>query len=284
MLLVVVCLLTGLGVVALWFYRASGRNTLNANHEAAGQEIVALSAGTQAVLQGLDLPIEIRCYALLDPATVPESVQAFAGRVDQLVSAYEQAANGKLKAVRYNARSDVNTAAAVADGIKPFNIDKGDACYLGLAVIRDGKKELLPRLSPDWEQALESDLSRAIARLINASPPAKATVVTSQVDPAATAEVKRQIPNFASISLEEGSRVLHESALKDFKAAVSEMEVQVRDAEQRFSQASNSEAEQQVILKRLQQLQAERAGKLKQIAAKSAAQIEALRQLKEAAR
>ena len=106
----------------------------------------------------------------------------------------------------------------------------------------------------------------------------------SSIDPAVIAEVKRLIPNFSSVSMEVGNRLLRESALRDFKAAVSEMEIQVGEAEQRFIQTQNgkSEEEQQAALKLLQQVQANQAGKLKQIAARSTAQIEALRQLKEA--
>jgi len=285
-LLAVVCLLTILGIGAIWFYRTTSRGAVDMIEKTAGQEPGPLSAGTMALLQRLDSPIEIRFYALLDPASAPDSLQPFASRVDQLLSEYQQAANGKIKVTRYHPRSDVNSAAAAADGLKPFNLEKGDACYLGLAIIHNGQKESFPRLSPEWEPALESDLSRAIARLINTSSPANPALTSSQIDPAAIAEVKRLIPNFASMSVEDGTRVLRESALKDFKAAVSEMEIQVREAEQRVSQAQNgkSEEEQQAAMKLLQQVQADQTGKLKQIAARSAAQIEALRQLKEAAR
>jgi hypothetical protein len=281
-LLVVVWLLIGIGLGGLlWRYWAAGRGALKANDQAAGQEVVALSAGTKAVLRGLDSPVEIRFYALLEFANVSESVQALAGRVDQLLSAYQQEAGGKVKVTRYNSRSD--SKAAAADGIKPFNVDKGDACYLGLAVVHAGQKELLP-LAPEWERALESDLSRAITRVVNASPAGTATGAVLKIDPVVTAEVKRQIPNFASVSLEEGTRVLRESALKDFKTAVSEMEIQVREAQQRLSQAQagKSEAEQQAAMKELQRVRADHAEKLKEIAAGSSAQIEALRQLKEA--
>jgi len=287
-LLVAVCLLTVVGIGAIWYYRTAKRRAVNVSEEMSGRELVALSAGTKAVLQRLDSPIEIRFYALLDQAGGPDSLQTLAARVDQLLSAYQQAASGKIKVVRYNSRSDLKAAAAaaVADGIKPFNLGKGDDCYLGLAVLHNGQKESFPQLSPEWEQALESDLSRAIARLINAPSAAEVTAAASRIDPAVAAEVKRQIPNFASVSVVEGTRILRESALKDFKATASEMEIQIREAEQRVKQAQNgtSEAEQQAALKQLQQVRADQAAKLKEITARSSAQIEALRRLKEAAR
>jgi ABC-type uncharacterized transport system len=287
-LLGVVCLLTVVGIGVVWFYRNAHRRAANASAETPGQELVALSPGTKAVLQRIDSPVEIRFYALLDLAGGADSLQILAARVDQLLSAYEQEASGKIKVIRYNSRSDFKTAAAAAaaDGIKPFNLDKGDACYLGLAVAHNGQKESFPQLSPEWEQALESDLSRAIARLINAPSSVEAAAAVSQIDPAVAEDVKRQIPNVASVSMEEGTRILRESALKDFKVMASEMEIQVREAEQRVSQAQNgkSEAEQQAALKQLQQVRAEQAAKLKEITARSSAQIEALRRLKDAAR
>jgi len=287
-LLVAVCLLTGAGIGAVWLYRTAKRPAVNVTEETSGQELVELSAGTKAVLLRLDSPIEIRFYALLDRTSVSNSLQSLAARVDQLLSAYQQSASGKVKVIRYDSRSDFKTAAAAAeaDGIKPFYLDKGDACYLGVAVVHGRQKESFPRLFPEWEQALESDLSRAIARLINAPSPTEAAAANSQIDPDVAAEVKRQIPNFASVSMEEGTRVLRESALKDFKAAASEMEIQVKEAEQRIQQAQKgkSEAEQQAALNHLQQVRADQIERLKQIATRSSAQIEALRRLKEEAR
>src|SRR5690349_22044299 len=73
-------------------------------------------------------------------------------------------------------------------------------------------------------------------------------------DPAILAEVKRQVPNFASVSLEEGSQILRETAVKDLQAALSQMESQRKEAEQRVAQLeeSKSETEKQAALKDLQ--------------------------------
>src|SRR5881394_118330 len=48
------------------------------------------------------------------------------------------------------------------------------------------------------------------------APPVAATL---PVDAALLAEVKRQIPNFAAVSLEEGAQMLRAAALKDLQAA-----------------------------------------------------------------
>ena len=125
-----------------------------------------MSDATLTVLQKLDSVLEIRFYSVLDPASVPDSVMAFAGRVNQLLSAYQQAAGGKIKLTRFDSQSNLNHNAARADGVQAFNLDKGEPCYLGVALVFNGRKETLPHLSPEWEQALEPDLTRAIIRLM----------------------------------------------------------------------------------------------------------------------
>jgi len=277
--LLLVFFLLGLGAGAYWYYQSTKPARAV---EPDGKKDLALSDSTKVVLKRLASPVEIRFYSLLDPATVSDSVRDFALRVDRLLSAFQQEANGKVNVTRFNTPSDANAQAAAADGIQPFNRDKGNVCYLGLAVVLSGQKELLPQLAPDWEAALESDVSRAIVRVIGAQPSASSPVVAAgQPDPATLEEVKRAVPDLASVSVEEGTRLLREAALKDFVAAADEMELRQKEAQQRVSDAQGkSEAEQQAARKNLQQVQLEQAGKLKQVAARLQAQITALQQLK----
>jgi ABC-type uncharacterized transport system len=281
--LVLVFFLLGIAAGAFLIYRGASSGTANAGREAGSEQLVVLSDSTKAVLERLDSPVEIRFYSLLDPASVPDSSQAFARRVDQLLSAYQREAAGKINVVRYNSLSDANAGAASADGIKPFNMDKGDACYLGITIAHGGQKESLPQLFPEWEQALEFDLARAIVRVSNTTATTKPVVAdTSQPDKAVVEEVKRAIPNLASVSLEEGKGILRGAAMNEFSAAAEEMQKQVKDAQQRLAQAqsNSSEAVQQAAMKQLQQVQAEQTEKLKQIAARAQAQIQALEQIK----
>jgi hypothetical protein len=121
---------------------------------------------------------------------------------------------------------------------------------------------------------------------LSAGPTAVLQRLEASVDPAIIAEVKRQIPNFASVSLEEGSQVLRQAALRDLQAALSQMEGQLKEAEARVAQMEETKAEtgKQAALKDLQRLQAEQAAKLSEFTTRSSAQIEALRQMKELAR
>ena len=283
--LALIIFLLGVAGIACWFWSASKRGAAGSERLPRAKSPVTLSDSTKAILKRLNSSVEIRFYALLDPASVSDALQAFAGRVEGLLTGYEQEASGKIKVIRYDSRSDFNVAAlaASADGIQPFNLDKGDACYLGIAVACNDQKESLSRIAPEWEQALESDLSRAIERVAQSKAPAQPLATASQTDPAVVEEVKRVIPNFASVSVEEGKRILTETALKDFKTTVNKMELQLRNAEQRFSQAQagGSKAEQQAAQKQLQQIRAEQPEQLKQMAARLQIQIQALQQLKE---
>jgi hypothetical protein len=277
-LLLAVVFLLGIAVSAVWFLIGSK------NAEPGGKPTIQLSESTRAVLSRLDAPLEIRFYALLDPATVPDSMMAFSARVDQLLSAYEQAAGGKIKVTTINSPSTPNANAARADGIQAFDSQKGDACYLGIALVIKGHKETVPRLSPDWEQALEPDLTRAVLRLLDAGRADTISLVVSQANATAVQEVKALIPNLAAVSAQQGREILQNAAFKDFTAATKEMEIQLKEAQQSLAQAHNggSEAEQQAAMKHLQEVQAEQTEKLKQIAGRSKTQIDTFQQLKAA--
>jgi len=275
-------LLVGAAFGAVWLYRTAHRGPA-VSGEPTGPQPVALSDTTLSVLQKLDSVLEIRLYSILDPASVPDSEMAFASRVDQMLLAYQQAAGGKIKLTRFDAQSNLNPNAARADGVQAFNLDKGAACYLGVALAYQGRKEILPHLSPEWEQAVEPDLTRAILRLVEAPRPTGAGApVPSEVNTNAVREVKALIPNLGTVSEEEGTRILREAALNEFTAAAKEMQVQLKQAEQRLAQARSggSDADQQAAMKQLQQVQSEQDQKLKEIAARSKAQIDALQQLK----
>ncbi|MDE3067652.1 MAG: hypothetical protein KGJ60_08885 [Verrucomicrobiota bacterium] len=125
----------------------------------------------------------------------------------------------------------------------------------------------------------------AAAPAANAPSPGRPVVEAAPpVNAAAIAEVKRAIPNFASVSVENGTRILQQAALKNFAAAAKTMDEQVKQAQRQLVQAENSQspAEQQAAMKRLQQVQTAQAQKLQQIAARLQAQIAALKQLKKA--
>lgn len=278
-LLVLLAFALGASLTAVWFHRAAPASRApRAGTGAPGP----LSESTRAVLAQLNAPLTVRFYSLLDPGSVPASTRAFAQRASQLLGEYEQQAGGKLKLSRIETLSTANENAAAADGLQAFDVGIGQACYLGLALSLQGQKETIPHLSPEWEPALESDLTRAIAKLLEALRPAQMAGATSQANTAAEQAVKTLIPDLANVSVEQGTRLIRANALKAFQAAAAEMEARVKEAQQQLAEAqtNKSSAEQQAAMQQLQQLQAEQAAKLKEISAQAQAEIEALHRLK----
>ena len=147
---------------------------------------------------------------------------------------------------------------------------------------RGGQKESLSSLAPEWEQALESDLSRAIAGVDASSPPVQ---LAAKADGATLDAVRRAIPNLDTVSVEEGSRLLRAAAVTRFEQASQEIQARVKPAEEHFVQAQNSqsEAEQEEALKALEQVRKEQTKKIEDSPSGAKAQVEALQQLKGAA-
>jgi hypothetical protein len=242
---------------------------------------VVLSDSTKAVLKNLDSPVEIRFYSLLDQASVPAATFAFADRINQLLAEFQHVAGGKISVTHHDSLSDAD--AASADGLKPFNLDKGNACFLGLTVVCGGQKESLPQIQPEWEPALEFDLARAILH-VTATPATSVVKASAPISPEVTNEIVRLIPDLKGTSLEDGTRILREAALQEFTAAGTEMERQIQVAQQQLADAQNgrSDAEQQAAMKHLQQVQLEQAEKLKQIASRLQDQLTVFQQMKAA--
>jgi hypothetical protein len=273
--IVAVLLLTALGVFAFQYFRS-----VSAKKPAVENAATTLSPSTEAVLNRLKAPIEIRFYSLLDPASTPASTRAFAERVNQLLAEYERTGNGSIRVVRFGEMTGENAKAAAADGIHSFNREKGEACYLGIAAVRDGQKEAMPELSPDWEQALESDLSRVVARVDEMIPAGATPANVAPNELAAAEKVIAANPKLASATLDEGTQILRDQALAEFKAAVTEMQSEAQAAEQRLAQGGVSESE---IASELQKIHAAQTAKMQEITARLHNTLAALAQNKSAA-
>lgn len=273
LLLPVACFALGLAASLLWTQRP-------ARPGQSRQPAPELSASTKEVLSRLTQPVEMRFYSLLD-AGAPPGLGAFAQRVDQLLREYQQQANGNIALTRFNSRTNTDSETALADGIKGFGLDKGEGCYLGIAFLSAGKKEALPELAPEWEPALEADISRALERVTQPAPTPRAGPPPAS-NSALAAQLRQQLPNLDAMPLEEGLRSLRENSVKEFAAAATELQARVQEAQARVAQArqNGSAADQDAAIKDLQALQAEQARRLKDIAAQAQARMDALRRLK----
>src|SRR6516165_6442810 len=131
-------------------------------------KLYTLSAGTKKILDKLDTPVEIRFYFSKDNASVPVPLRSYAQQVEDLLAEYQQYSRGKIKVVKLDPKPDSDAEdSANLDGIEGQNLNLTDKVYLGAAVSCLDAKTVLPYLSPDRENLLEYDLSRAISSVAN---------------------------------------------------------------------------------------------------------------------
>ena len=270
--------LLGVAVAVGWL--EYGKSALGSRWAAAGG--AGLSTDALGQLRHLNAPVELRFYSVLPTGSAPPSLQDFSGRVDRLLSQVAEANGSQIHVIRYAATFETNADAATDNGIEPFNLEKGEACFLGLAVVSGDRKESLARLQPEWEPALPCDLARAILRV--AGEPAQPVVAAQNipVPPAVTNEVARLIPDVKATSTEDAERVFHDDFLKQCAAVGAEMEAQVGAAQQELiqAQAGGSAAEIQAAQKKLADVQIAQAEKLKAVAAHLQQQLAVFQQLK----
>jgi ABC-type uncharacterized transport system involved in gliding motility auxiliary subunit len=134
-------------------------------------KVFTLSEGTRAILGKLESPVKIRFYYTQGEAT-PVALKTFAQRVEDLLSEFRSASNGKVTVEKYNPLPDSDAEeAANVDGIEGQQLNTGEKFYLGLSVGQFDDKVAIPVLTPERERLLEYDLTRAVARVSTAKKP-----------------------------------------------------------------------------------------------------------------
>jgi len=287
-LVVLICFIFGLGAGAVWYrHAANAEKTPRGEPSTTGSAQGTMTETLKSALRRLDVPVEIRFYAPASRTDLPESLQPYADRVDQLLARFQGAAAGKIQLSHLDPQSNREAELLCkADGIKPLPLPSGDFYYLGLAVCYRNQKETISPLDPDWELALPSDLSRAILRVTSQRTAAQRSADTNAKDPTtareATMAITRAIPNIAGVSLDDGTQLLQDAAVAKFKVVLMEMQAKVTAAQQKLAATQNakSDAEQQTAREQLRQVQEEQTEKLRQITQSLQDQINALKQLK----
>jgi ABC-type uncharacterized transport system involved in gliding motility auxiliary subunit len=156
-------------VVLLAFYVVS--SAAKARVDLTAEKAFTLSAGTKKILGKLESPVTIRFYCT-QGAAMPPSLRTYAQHVEDLLGEYAQAGKGKIVVKKFDPEpdSDVEDSARL-DGIEGQPISQYDKAYLGLVVTMLDQKQPIPWLPPERERLLEYDISRAIARVVNPTPP-----------------------------------------------------------------------------------------------------------------
>jgi hypothetical protein len=276
LLLAAAFFILGAILTATWFYYS---------RPATGAVAGRLSEATQNLLGQLDAPVTIRYFSLLPAGSANETLQSYAERVEQLLDAVQAATGGKVQVSRFNSPTETNITAASTEGIRPFNLDKGDACFLGLTIVGREHKESLPQLQPEWEAALEFDLARAILRAGATAAPAPLPAAVAKPSAETIATINRLIPDVKSVSEEEADQIFHAEFLKDCAIVGTELEAQINAAQEKVQQAAtNGSADDlEAARKNLAKVQVEQADKLKQVAAQLQVRMALFKQQKSGA-
>jgi hypothetical protein len=261
----------GVALAAAWFHK----------HYAVSENS-GLSGPTKKLLGQLQSPVTIRYYSLLPTGSADAALQAFAGRVAQLLEAVQAAGGDKIQLSSVTEPAETNITAATADGIQPFNLDKGDACFLGMIVTSGKNTESLARLQPEWEPALESDLARAILRVAGTVAPAKLAPEVAKPSSETIATINRLIPDVNAVSTDQASQIFNAEYLKQCGEVGAHMEAQVNAAAQQVVQAQNSGSatDLEAAQKKLAQAQLAQGEKLKDLAVQLQIQQAVFQQMK----
>jgi ABC-type uncharacterized transport system involved in gliding motility auxiliary subunit len=157
------------GIIALFLILVAANfivSAFNARVDLTEGNVYTLSPGTREILSKLEAPVRIRFYYTQGSNAVPVGLKTYAQRVEDLLSEFEAAGDGKVIIERFNPEPDSDAEdSAELDGVEGQMTNTGEKFYLGLAVSFLEKKAAIPVLSPDRERLLEYDVTRAIAQV-----------------------------------------------------------------------------------------------------------------------
>ncbi|MBN8608042.1 MAG: Gldg family protein [Caulobacterales bacterium] len=163
-----------------WF--RGWRLDLTENH------LYSLSPGTQRTLDELNEPVELKLYYSRDAASASPQLQAYAGRVREMLQTFASRSHGRVRFVEVDVEAFSETEdEAVETGIEPFRITEGgDPIYFGLAganAIDD--QRVIPMFAQQREPFLEYEITRLIYELENPNRVRVALITSLPIDPAA---------------------------------------------------------------------------------------------------
>jgi ABC-type uncharacterized transport system involved in gliding motility auxiliary subunit len=133
------------------------------------EKLFTLTDSTRQILKELDTPITLRFYFTKDVPQIPPRLMTYAERVQDTLKEFERCGGGNLEVVKLNPTPDSDAEdSANLDGVSGQALGAfgtGDRVFCGLAVNCLDATVALPFLSPDREDLLEYDITRAIYRV-----------------------------------------------------------------------------------------------------------------------
>jgi len=142
--------------------------------DVTAEKVHTLSAGTKKIIGKINSHVTIRFYCTQADNAMPPVLRTYAQHIQDLLEEYKQEAHGKIVIQKLDPKPDSEAEdSARLNGVEgqptgPFGSDK---IYLGIVVSIFDQKFALPWLPPERERLLEYDISRAISRVVNSTPP-----------------------------------------------------------------------------------------------------------------
>lgn len=160
-------------------------NPVNLRLDCTKDKMYTLSDGTREILQKLDRHVSIRFYYSRDVSGMPVYLKTYASRVEDLLTEYKRLGGKYLEVQKLNPKPDSDEEdSAHMDGVSGHAMDAlgfGDRIYLGIAVSSAGNTIALPFLSPEKEELLEYELSRAITQVKSTKKPRLGVMSSMQI-------------------------------------------------------------------------------------------------------
>ncbi|HCE44111.1 MAG TPA: hypothetical protein DET40_11230 [Lentisphaeria bacterium] len=155
--------------IAVLFLIFAGANFIVSNFniraDLTEEKLFTLSSSTKSIIKKLDTPVTIKFY-YTKSANMPGYLKNYASKILDLLKEYKQIGGNKIMIEKYDPSPDSDAEdAALMDGISGQPLNTGDKIYLGIAVQMLDQTVALPFLSPEREQLLEYDLTRAVSQI-----------------------------------------------------------------------------------------------------------------------
>lgn len=167
----------GLLLIALAFLAFNMFSSLvftDARLDLTEQKLYTISEGTETILDGLEKPIELNFFYSDEATKDLVALRNYARRVEEMLRAYERAADGKLKLHVIDPEpfsEEEDRAAELGLQAVPLN-QGGDKVYFGLAGTNaEGQTQSIPFFPLDQEEFLEYEISRLVQSLASAQMP-----------------------------------------------------------------------------------------------------------------
>jgi ABC-type uncharacterized transport system involved in gliding motility auxiliary subunit len=138
---------------------------LNVRCDLTEERLYTVSDSTRKVLKKLDTPVTLKFY-YTKSSNMPAFLKTYASKILDLMKEYKQVGGTNIIIEKYDPAPDSDAEdSAIMDGITGQQLNTGDKIYLGLAIQVLDQTVSLPFLSPEREQLLEYDITRAISQV-----------------------------------------------------------------------------------------------------------------------